>query len=813
VSDRQDRIADLFERALALRPDARAPFLADACDDHGIRDEVTSLLAAHTTEPDFLDRLAADVLPSAIRALDDDLAGDVPVTDRYEVIDRLGSGGMGVVYRARDTQLGRIVALKFLPAHLTTDPDARARLEREARAASVLDHPHIAPVYEIGETADARLFIAMAFVEGETLERRIARGPLSVDQAVELACQVAYGLSAAHRRGIVHRDIKPSNLMVTPEGTARIVDFGVAKTPDVTLTRDASRLGTVAYMSPEQTRGRTADHRTDLWALGAVLYEMLTGDRPFPGDGEDAVMVGIRTAEPRPVEQVRPDAPGGLGRIVARCLSKDPGDRYDSADDLGAALRAVAEQDDEAAARAERIGLVVVPFANLSTEPENEYFSHGLTEEIITDLSSIDALRVISRTSAMRLKAAEPETRAIARELGVRYALEGSVRRSGDAVRIAVQLLDAPSGEVIWGQKFDGAVEDVFDVQEQVARSVVEALRLRLTPTEARALADRPIADVRAFESYLRARYEAYRFSKAGLDRAERYVEAALELVGDNALLYSTLGHITAMRVDAGVASGPAVLARVDALAERVLALDPDSARGRWLEAFAAFYRGDIAGAIRAGEEALRLDPEEPDALLLLGYIYVHVGRTADASVLFERALRLDPLTPLAQVMPGCAAVFDGRPDDAVAPYRRGYELEPDSPFGMFFYGWALACAGRLDDALPVLREVADRFDGSPFAALATALAYGLEGRAEEAVAAITPGLEAAARGSCMFARELAHAYALAGEPTRALDWLERAVDLGLRNHAFLAEHDPLLQAVRSQPRFQAILSHLSRVT
>ena len=806
---RRERLGEIFEQALGHSPVTRAAYLAEACaGDDTLLAEVTALLSAHETEPDFLERLAPRLLPTALDALSESLTIDGDIAERYEVIEQVGSGGMGVVYKARDVQLGRSVALKVLPAHLAADASARARLQQEARAASKLDHPHIATIYEIGTTAGGSLFLAMAFAEGETLEKRIARGPLAVKEALDVACHVADALAAAHRLGVVHRDIKPSNIIVTPEGTAKVIDFGVAKTAGAALTGEGVRLGTVAYMSPEQTRSDAVDARTDLWSLGVVLYEMLTGKRPFRGESEEAVLLGIRTDEPPRLQETR-SVPASLARVVERCLAKDREDRYGSADDLLAALRAAAQGNEAASARAERIGLVVLPFANLSSDPENEYFSDGLTEEIITDLSHISALRVISRTSAMRLKASARDVQAIARELGVRYALEGSVRKSGDALGMGVQLVDAPSGEVVWAQKLGGSVGDVFDLQEQVARAVVDALRLRLSPGEARALAERPIPDVQAFESYLRARYEAYRFSKEGLERAERYIETALALVGDNALLYSTLGHITAMSVDAGVASGPPVLARVDALAERVLTLDSASARGRWLKAFAAFYRGDVEAAMRAGEEALRIDPDETDALLLLGYVYVHVGRTGDALTLFERALRLDPLTPLAQVMPGSAAVFEGRFADAVESYRRGYEMEPESPFSMFFYGWALAYARRLAEAIPVLRRTSEQFAGSPFASLADALAHALQGNAEAAVQAVSPALESAAWGSGMFARELAHCYALAGESGYALDWLERAIDLGLRNYDFLARHDTFLESVREEPRFQDLLARL----
>ena len=797
---RHDRLGDVFEQALDLPPADRAAFLDRACaDDPSFRDEAAALLAAHDTAPDYLDRLAEAVLPPAL----DDLGArpllDGPAGERYDVMERLGRGGMGVVYKARDRELGRLVALKVLP--LAADGGARERLRREARAASAVDHPHLATVYDLGRTADGAPFVAMAYVEGETLRDRLARGPLPAPEAAALAGQIASGLAEVHRHGIVHRDVKPSNVLVTPAGTATLVDFGIARTPGSELTREGLRLGSPAYMSPEQTRGDTVDLRTDLWSLGALIYEMLAGGPPFPADSPEAVVARIRTDEPAPLPHVPADTP--LVRVMRRCLAKDPADRFASADDLLRALRDNGEPDDR------RVGLVVLPFANLSPDPDNAYFSDGLTDEVITDLSQIRSLRVISRSSARRLPVHEADSRALARDLGVRYVVEGSVRKSTDALRISVQLTDAPDGSIVWARTLDGRADDVFDLQERVAREIAEALRLHLSPEEAEALAARPIPDVRAYESYLRARYEAYRFSEEGLTRARRSIETALGIVGDNDLLYSALGHITAMYVDAGLEAGPHVLARIDALADTVFELNPASARGHWLKAFSAFYHGDVFGAIRAGERALALAPDEPDALLLLGYVYGHVGRTAEAAALFDRALRVDPLTPLTAVMPGFLAAFEGRFEDAVGAYRRGVEMEPDSPFGAFFYGWALAGAGRTAETLPVLDDVVARFAGSPFGALAHAFACALRGDADGATEAVTPGLEAAAGGSGMFARELAHVYALAGRPAAALDWLGRAVDLGLLHEAFLAEHDPFLASVRGTPGFENLLSRV----
>ena len=450
--------------------------------------------------------------------------------------------------------------------------------------------------------------------------------------------------------------------------------------------------------------------------------------------------------------------------------------------------------------------IAVLPFTNLSTDPENEYFADGLTDEVTTALAKVRTLRVISRTSSMTFKGRTGDVKTIARALGVRYLLEGSVRRAGSRLRITAQLIDATTDGHLWADSYEGTVEDVFAIQERLARVIVDALELQLTPDEDRRLGERPIADVHAYECYLRARQEGWRWRRDAIDHAIQLLRNGLALVGENARLYAALGFAHLQYREAGIDFGEGPLRDAEACAEKIFALEPESASGRQLRGWIHYSRGRIQEAVRDLKAALETEPNNADTLLLLSNCYLISGRVSVARPLIDRILAVDPLTPLSRCMPGYADALEGHLAAAVGPYRQMFEMDPGNPMARLFYVWALALNRRTEEIGALVQAFpAEARDSLP-ARLALFLGHAVAWNRAEAQAALTPDIDAAATATDVFPRLLAQGYALAGRPERALQCLAMAVDRGFINHPFLARHDPFLESLRGDPRFQRLL-------
>jgi len=740
----------------------------------------------------------------------------------YRILEKLGSGGMGVVYMAEDTRLKRLVALKFLPEELVKSPQGLERFQREARAASALNHPHICTIHDIDE-AEGRPFIAMELLEGASLRARIQGRPLPIGDILDLGVQLADALDAAHAKRLLHRDIKPENIFISPRGTAKLLDFGIAKfvaeqtdetIPTITLpnwvTAPGMAVGTVAYMSPEQVRGEPLDARTDLFSFGVVLYEMATGMKPFSGATSGAVCTEIQTKAPTAPVRLNPDIPGELERIINKALEKDARLRYQSAKDILVDLerlrRSLASGMPALGRPAEQASIAVLPFENLSPDPDNAFFADGLTEELIADLSKVQSLRVISRTSAMMYKGVKKSAPAIAQELGVRYILEGSVRRAGNSLRITAQLIDSSTDAHLWAEKYTGTLEDVFELQEKLSQRIVEGLRLKLTPKDLRRLAAHTTTDPRVYEIWLRARQEGWKVTAEGVREAIRLTSQALNTFGDDALLHAADGVFHYLAYDFGFSHSEETLVRIEASASRALELNPELALAWYSKGLGRYKHGDMLGFVQNMRHAVGLE-RNSETLFFLAFALAEIGRIDEARTLADESIERDPLQWTGQLAQSVVEIFDGRFDVALARFKGWTKDVPDLAFAQWWLGQALAYAGKEDEAIAVFEHGA-RSGPGVLSELCELGALSLRGEKRSAVDLYKSkeSLRKAASSDETFPRYLAMCFARIKEYDLALRWLEQAIQWGFTNHRFLSEHDRFLAPLRGDRRFEALM-------
>lgn len=712
---------------------------------------------------------------------------------------------MASVYSATDTRVGRPVALKVL-ARDVAEALGEARFHREVHTVGNLNHPNILPLYDSGSW-DGELFYVMPLVDGEALRDRMRRGgALPADLAVRYACEVADALAHAHARGIIHRDVTPGNIMISGDH-AVLMDFGIARSTApraVAQTGTGMAVGTPGYMSPEQASGDPAvDGRSDLYALGCVLYEMLTGEPPYSGPTAQAIIARHLIAPVPSVRTVAPSLPVSLDLTIARAMAKDPNERFTSMEGFRDALTA-SRSDPALPAVAPALlnSLVVLPFGNLSQEPDSDWFSDGLTEEIISSLSQLHGLRVISRTSAMRLKGSLKGVREIARELGVRLVLEGSVRRAGHQVRITAHLIEADTERTLWSDRFAGALDDVFDMQESIARRIAEALALTLTAAESRELGGRPLANIQAHDYYLRAKHEFWALSPEALARALGLLEHARGLTGASDLLEAASGLLLYWALDQGVTVDQGVLVQADLHADRALALNPRSATAHALKGGVAFKQGRMPDAVAAVERALALEPNNVDALAVAVVVWPTVGRIEESRSLTQRLLMLDPLTPPVHCMPGFVEWWAGNVHMSPPSYLAWYTMDPRNPFASLCYAHLLFMNGNAQEADRYFDITIDLAPASVWASLATFFKGACRG---EPTPVLAPEAAAFAGSEPVYAFWVAIGYAAVRDRAATLHWLGQAHQLGFANTILMTPPQKTFLFLEEDADFRAI--------
>jgi len=778
------------------------------------------------------------------------------IISRYRILEKLGEGGMGVVYKAEDLRLKRTVALKFLPPLSAGGEEEKSRFLIEAQAAAALDHPNICTVYEIDE-ADGRCFISMAYIEGRSMKQMLESGALRIEQALELGTHVARGLQEAHEKGVVHRDIKSANILVTPKGQAKITDFGLALLAERTqLTREGTTLGTAAYMSPQQASGDRVDHRTDIWSLGVVLYEILTGRLPFRGERPLAVVHSILHSEPAPMSEGGAVIPAEAERIVRKALAKDLRQRYSRIDEMLAELEMLRRQLGFASAtgawgttvrgraggrfrrgflwaaagllllvlaalagvwwrRAGRssgeaapaiASLAVLPLENLSRDPEQEYFTDGMTRALIADLAKIRSLRVKSRTSVMQYKGSKRPLREIAQELTVDAVVEGSVLRAGDKVRITVQLIAAATDQLLWADSYERDLRNILSLQSEVARAIAREIQIKLTPQEQAQFAGAPAVNPQAYESYLKGRHYWNQRTEEGLKKGIAYFQQAIAADARYAPAHAGVSDSYLLLGWSGALPPSQAMPEAKNAARRAIELDDKLAEAHNALAGAMqLYDWDWTGAEREFRRALDLNPGYADAYHR--YAMTHLaprGRLEEAMTAMQRAQDLDPLSLVIRTNVGRPLYYLRRYDEAIQHWRNTQELDPNFFRVYWEFGRAYEQKGQCAEAISALEHARLLSQGSPFVLGSLGHSYGVCGKTEEANKMAAQLLELA-KQRYVSPFDLALIYLGLNDRARALDWMEKAHQERSVWMVYL-KVDPRLDRLRSEPRFQALL-------